>query len=191
MLAGRSAYQTIHRNLKLAIPSLSSVDKYIRQAKDTLVEGQLRCRELLTYLEKRKLPLIVSLSEDATRIDGRPQYYSKSNEILGFVLPLNEHGMPKPHSFLARNADEMIHHFSVQDTAHFVNVVMAQAMSNVPPFCLLLFASDSKYNAETVVNRWNFIKNELKKVGICVLTFSSDSDLRSVPNHFLTLTYST
>lgn len=180
MLAGRKAYETIHRNLELAIPSLSSLDRFIRQSKDVLIEGKLRSRELLGYLQKRNLPLVISLSEDATRIDSRPQYDSMTNTILGFVLPVDEHGMPVPNSFPARNADEMYRHFSTQKTAHFLNVIMAQPMGNFPPFCLLLFASDSKYTAKTVYSRWNLITNELKQIGITVLTFSSDSDPRFV-----------
>lgn len=178
MLAGRQAYETLHRNLELAIPSLSSVDRYIRQTKEELIEGQLRSKELLGYLQKRHLPLVVSLSEDATRIDSRPQYDSHCNEILGFVLPIDKHGMPVPHSFPARNAAEMFGHFAKQKTAHFVNIIMAQPMGNFAPFCLLLFASDSKFTAKAVYNRWNFITNELQKIGISVLTFSSDSDPR-------------
>lgn len=188
MLAGAKAYQTMHRNMELAIPSLSSLDRFIRQTKDVLIEGQLRLQELLTYLQDRSLPLVVSLSEDATRIDGRPQYDSKTNEILGFVLPLDENGMPVPHSFPARNAIEIFGHFKTQETAHFVNVVMAQPMGNFAPFCLLLFASNSKYTARDVYSRWNYITNELKKVGIGVLTFSSDSDPRFV-NAFLQYPY--
>lgn len=180
MLGGRSAYQTIHRNLELALPSLSSIDRYVRQADDKLVEGELRCAALLEYLKRRKLPLIVSLSEDATRIDGRPQYDNKSNQILGFILSLDQHGMPISNAFPARNAEEIKKHFSTQKTANFITVVMAQPLAESPPFCLLLFASDTKFTAEIVVKRWNFISNELKKLGIEALTFSSDSDPRSV-----------
>lgn len=53
---------------------------------------------------------------------------------------------------------------------------MAQPLGRVSPFCLLLFASDSKYAAENVADRWNFIVEELKKENITVLSISSDSD---------------
>lgn len=181
MLGGRSAYQTLHRNLPLALPSISTTDLYIRQMNDVLIESQLRSQGLLTHLKLRKLPLIVSLSEDATRIVGRPQYDSKTNQILGFVAPIDENGMPIPFSFSANNADEIIKHFSGAETAHYVNVVMAQPLcENASPYCLLLYATNSKFTAGDVIKRWNFIKNEFKQLGITSLTFCSDSDPRLV-----------
>lgn len=53
---------------------------------------------------------------------------------------------------------------------------MAQPLAKCPPFCLLLYSTDSKYTAEAVMNRWNFIEDELAKASIKVLSFSSDSD---------------
>lgn len=111
-------------------------------------------------MESRNLPLVVSLSEDATRISGRIQYDAKSNEIIGFVLPLdNKIGMPIPHSYPARSAQELFRPFS-NDTsvAHFVNVIMAQPLTDVPAFYLLVYGSDSKYTAEDVISRYKIFK---------------------------------
>lgn len=145
-----------------------------------MVEGCLRSNQLLKYLKDRSLPLVVSISEDATRIDGRIQYDAKTNQISGFVLPINsETGMPIPYSFQARNATEILNHFSSGNTvAHFVNVIMARPLANYPPFCLLLFSSDGRYTAEDVIKRWKYIEKELETIGIHVLTISSDSDPR-------------
>lgn len=140
-------------------------------------EGVLRIQSLLDYLKQRNLPKVVALSEDGTRISGAVEYHSKSNEILGFVLPIDtETGMPIAHSFPAKNLNEICGYFT-NDTpvSNSVNVVMAQPMANVPPFCLLLYGTDSKYKAEDVANRWRFISSELNKAGINVLTVSSDS----------------
>lgn len=178
MLAGRMAYETIHRNLELAIPSISTIDRYIRKKNNPLIEGELRCQQLLNYLEERRLPLIVSLSEDATRISGRPQYDSKTNQIVGFVLPCDHKGMPIPMSFPGRSALEMVHHFTYQETAHLVNVVMAKPLANSPAFCLLLFAANSKFTAESAMGRWAYISAELAKLGILVIAVSTDSDPR-------------
>lgn len=49
------------------------MNRYIMKTSDKLIEGKLRTNELLEYLKLRQLPLVVSLSEDATRIEGRPQ----------------------------------------------------------------------------------------------------------------------
>lgn len=123
----------------------------------------------------------MSLSEDATRIVGRVQYASSSNQIVGFVFPINkDNGMPIPNTYQARTANEMIDHFTNGNPiSSFVNVVMAQplgSMQKVPPFCLLLFGSDSKYGRVDVSRRWKLITDALKKLHIQVLIISSDSD---------------
>lgn len=178
LLAGRLAYSTIHRNYELCIPSLSTTNRYAKNKSKHIHESCLRTNELLEYLEARNLPLIVCISEDATRIDGRIQYDSRSNQIVGFVPPINSaNGMPIPHSFPAENYMDFVEHFSNENSSSDnVNVVMVQPLAKFPPFCLLLYGTDSKYTAEDVINRWDFITKELEKVGIEVLIISTDSD---------------
>lgn len=180
MMAGPLAYSTIQNNLKGILPSLSAVNKYIQQYDCRIVEGILRSKELLQYLKERNLPLVVSLSEDGTRITNRIQYDSKTNQLVGFVLPTSsDNGMPIPFSFRARNVREIIGHFNSQSPiGSNVNVVMAQPISDkrVPPLCLLLFTTDNAYTGADVENRWTFIIKELNEEGIQVLSCSSDSD---------------
>lgn len=177
-LAGPQAYDTLQKNLECALPSLSSTNRYIQSSNFKIFEGVLRSEQLLIYLEERNLPLVVSLSEDATRIVGKVQYHSSLNQIVGFTLPTNaENGMPIPFAFPARNADEIIQYFSDKNSvSSLINIIMAQPISKAPPFCLLLFGSDNKYKADDVSKRWKYITNELSKVNIKVLTISSDSD---------------
>lgn len=178
LIAGPLAYESLQRNLELCLPTLSSVNRYVRKRNTNIVEGVLRQHELLAYLKERNLPTTVALSEDATRVNGVVQYDAKTNQLMGFVLPTNsDNGMPIPCSFNARNADEIIKHFVNKNVVgNFVNVIMAQPLADVAPFCLLLFASDSTYTALDVSNRWKYIFEKLKAVGIDVLTISSDSD---------------
>lgn len=78
MIAGRLAYETLQHNLPHALPSLSTTDRFINQTHHNVIEGELRCNELVSYLNDRKLPLFVSLSEDATRVINRVQYDSST-----------------------------------------------------------------------------------------------------------------
>lgn len=88
--------------------------------------GNSCSNELLNYLKERKLSLVVSLSEDATRITGRLQYDSVTNEVMGFVLPINSrNGMPIPFSFKARNALEIAKHFNTQNGKEVASNVTA------------------------------------------------------------------
>lgn len=178
MIAGPMAYETLQKNLELSLPSLSSVNRYIRKMNTNIVEGVLRTHELAAYLKERELPLTVALSEDATRITGVVQYDVRTNQLMGFALPINStNGIPIPYSFKARTADEIMRHFIRQnEVGHFVNVIMAQPIANVDAFCLLLFASDSKYTSLDVSNRWTYIIEQLEAVHISVIVISSDSD---------------
>lgn len=179
MLAGPLAYETLQKNLPLALPSLSSTNRFVGRTHHNIIEGQLRCDELLAYLKNRNLPLIVSLSEDATRVINRVQYDSSTNQLIGFVLPTDQNGLPIPFFYKARSTNEIVDHFSRQiPISGYINTVMAKPFGGAPSFCLLIYGSDGKYTAIDVSNRWKFITAELKKLGMIVLTISSDSDPR-------------
>lgn len=153
-LIGPTAYTTIHKNLPHALPSLTTTNRFIARPHLKIVEGEPRYNELLTYLNERKLPLSVSLSEDQTRIYNRVQYDANTNQLLGFVTPMNENGMPIPFFFKARSAEEIIGHFSSDlPVATYVNTVIAQPTGNAPSFSLLIFGSDGKYTANHVIRR--------------------------------------
>lgn len=180
MITGPLAYDTIQKNLEAALPSLASTNRYIRKFNCHVTEGVLRCDELKVYLEERNLPLVVSLSEDGTRIVDRVQYCAVTNQLIGFVPPIHKKtGMPMPFMRPARNAEEIFNHFANEHSiSSFVNVVMAQPIGNAPPFCLLVFSSDNTYTTNDVINRFNYITLQLNKIGIDVLTIASDSDPR-------------
>lgn len=179
MIAGPLAYQTLQKNLQSALPSLPSTNRYISLSNYRIVEGIPRYDELLVYLNERKLPLVVNLSEDATRIVGKVQYDSSTNQLVGFVQPINRQtGMPIAFSYPARNAPEILSHFAKGNEASaFINVIMVQPIvKKAPAFCLLLFGSNNKYSSSDVARRWTQITLQLAKLNIKVLSISSDSD---------------
>lgn len=178
IIAGPLAYETLQQNLKCALPALVSVNRYIRKSNSKIIEGVPRIEELLVYLTSRNLPLKVSISEDATRIIGRVQYDSITNQLMGFVLPMNKsNGMPVPFSFPAKNAETILSHFSKQNsTSQFLNVVMVQPLGNAPPFGLMVYGTDNKQSTNDVINRWLHLQKKLKEKNIDVLTISTDSD---------------
>lgn len=181
LISGPLAYDTIQRNLECCLPALSSVNRYIRKSSCNIVEGVLRKHELLLYLTERNLPLHVILSEDETRIVGRVQYDAKTNQVVGFTLPLNQTtGLPIPFRYNARNAEEIMSHFSIENSiSSYLTVVMAQPLSqNVPAFCLLAYGSDNKYTAADVCNRWDYISEELASLNIKSWSNASDSEPR-------------
>lgn len=88
--------------------------------------GFLYLPECKIYLVDKKLPLIVAISEDATRIITKVEYDSHSNQLIGFVAPYDDNGLPKKLMFPARSAREIVHFFNNQNKACNCIVIMAQ-----------------------------------------------------------------
>lgn len=181
MIGGPLTTETLHANLALCWPSSSTSKKFINDNKPTIVEGKLRTEELLNYLKERNLPLRVSLSEDATRINPVVSYDHATNQLVGFPLPLDARGMPISYSFMARSVQEIREHYESNVASSNAYVQMAQPLSrNVAPFCLLTFLTDKRFTAEKVLSRWNFTTEDLHSVGIKVDNYASDGDSRQI-----------
>lgn len=176
VLSGRMPFNALHLNLKGCLPSISTTNRYIHRTDHAVIEGELRVDELLNYLEERQQPMWVCLSEDGTRVENRIQYDSRTNQVVGFVLPTDQNGMPVPLYFKARTADEIVHHFSQNnEVAQNVITVMAKPIGNAPAICILVFGTDNRYPADVVSSRWTYITQQLNNVGINVASISSDS----------------
>lgn len=181
ILGGNLLYQTLHANLPACIPSPSRVNEYIADKGPRVTEGLLRVDELYEYLIKWNLPSIVCIGEDGTGMLGKICYDPRTNKLVGFSLPLNDDGMPITELFMARNASEIERHFLNENNSVSTNAytIMAQPLSEtVPPFALTLFSTNNKFTALDVLRRWTFIRSELGKKGIAVLSFASDGDSR-------------
>lgn len=180
MLAGPMGYKSLQNNLPGCFPSVSTTNRYIHRADHAMVEGELRIDELLVYLKDRNQPMYVALSEDATRVESKVQYDARTNQLVGFVLPIDENnGMPIPFYFKARTAEEILQHFAENPpVSNFINTIMAQPLSGAEPFCLAIFGSNNQYTSHDVANRWNYIATELQENGIGVFSLSSDCDTK-------------
>lgn len=184
MIGGRLNYMTLKANSEHCIPSISAVNRFIAKTKTIALEGHLRVIELDQFLTDRDLPRIVTLSEDATRINGRIQYDPRTNKIVGFTMPLDKrNGMPNASFYKANSAADIESYFYDPETnterkpSQNLNVIMAASLvKGVPPFCLMLFGTDSSFTAIDVYNRWQYIVKELSKRNIEVIAIASDSD---------------
>lgn len=137
---------------------------YISEYKTKIVEGELRCKELLNYLSTLNAKKYVWLSEDASGVVTKVEFDSKTNQMVGLVLPFNSStGMPIPFSFLARSTDEMQANMK-KNKSSLVYIVMAQPlMKNTPPFILQLFGTNNRFNSHDVLKRWKHTVQELKR----------------------------
>lgn len=181
MTGGKLNFEFLHANLPMALPTDSTVNRFMVDIGPKVLEGVLRITELKKYLEDRHCALAVFISEDATRNVGKVCYNPATNQLIGFVLPLNNNGMPVTNSFPARSAKEIEDHFkNPENTIATMSIsVMAQPLnSSISPFCLTIFSTDNKFVANHVINRWMHIKEKLGENDIDAIGFGSDGDSR-------------
>lgn len=129
-----------------------------------VTEGELRCKELSTYLDKMNAPRTVWLSEDGSGINTKISYDSTTNQLVGLVLPFNdENGMPISFTYRPKSAKDMEEMIKNPKSTH-IYVVMAQPIkSNTQSFILQMFGTDNKFTGLNVSNRWSYTKKELLK----------------------------
>lgn len=98
---------------------------------------------------------------------------------MGFVLPLDDNGLPVVDSFLAVSFSAMKDMFSSAAKAKYAYVYMVQSLClTAPPFCLACIGSDNKFTAQHVMLQWKHIYNECRQRGLLVLSFGGDGDSR-------------
>jgi hypothetical protein len=173
---GRRGYSSLCLNLPF--PKLPTIYKYIQKG-PAIKEGALRVQELEVFLTSRSLPKHVWISEDGTRVSPKIQFDSTNGEIVGLNLPTSKNGLPVVSFFKVNSAREMKHFIDKYQMPGNLYAVLATAMAvNSPTFCLCVFGTDNKFDADTVVRRWDTIRDMLSEVGVELLGVSSDGDSR-------------
>lgn len=181
-LSGKACYEVLSKNLPLPqIPTISmnsyplfdtiviilttfffQIVNYITQRKNTVIEGELRCKELAEYLRELKAPKQIWISEDASGIVSQVSYDSTTNQLVGLVLPTNHTGMPIPYSFTPQSINDIELQIEENPKSKLVYLILAQPlMENVPPFILQVFGTDNCFKTEDVLLRWKQTKDQL------------------------------
>ncbi|KAK3919968.1 Phosphoserine aminotransferase [Frankliniella fusca] len=174
VLGGPLLYSILLENL--GFPSLTTVRRKLF-SKDPIKEGYFRGLELKNFLEERDLPFIIWLSEDGTRVNGRVQYDLRTNQIIGFVPPLDKDGLPTTDSFPATSAAEIKSYYDKGVVSSNAYLIVAQPLSpNAPSFCLCLYGTDNSFTAADVSQRWSWTKHFLEQLDIKIAGFSGDGD---------------
>lgn len=126
----------------------------IQSNKEIITEGELRSKELLEYLEKSNATQTVFLSEDASGILKRVCYDSKSNQMIGLALPINEkNGIPQSKTFIAESAAKMRKYLE-EPQSSLVYVMVAQPLQeNIAPFILQIYGENNKFDKNSVSKR--------------------------------------
>ena len=176
---GPLSYEFIHQNMHEALPSLRTVQRIIHAEYKTLDEGMFRFDDLSRHIVEYKATKVVSIGEDATRVITRVDYDPETDRCVGFVLPLDNKGLPLVDSFLATSFAAIENMFKSASVAKYAYVYMAQPLeSGAPPFCLACLGTDNKFIAQHLLQRWQFIVSNCSDRGISVISFGGDGDSR-------------
>lgn len=109
---------------------------------------------------------------------GRIQYDKKSNNIVGYTLPLDPAtGFPISNSFQATNAHRIQNIVERNEKSTYAYVIVAQPLEkNSPSFALCVFGTNNRFMSLDVIKRWRTIKVLCEREGIEVYGYSSDGD---------------
>lgn len=137
---------------------------HILRDKERVLEGELRCQQLVKHLERINAPKAVFLSEDGSGIVKRVVYDSHTNQLIGLVLPLNKkNGMPELFTYQAKSREAIQQLMELPQSTH-VYIVVAQPLNeNGIPFILQIFSTNNQFESADVLKRWKYTKAELNK----------------------------
>lgn len=153
----------IYSQKYLIIHSIVAVAR-IQTEKERIIEGELRCTQLVKHLERTGSSMDVFLSEDASGVVRKVVYDSHTNQMIGLVLPFNAtNGMPELFSFQATSAEAIKSYMELPQST-LVYIVVAQPLKKkTPPFILQIFGSINKFETSDVLKRWEYTLKELKR----------------------------
>lgn len=124
----------------------------------------MRCKELVAHIEQSNYPKSIFLSEDGSGVVQKVVFDSRTNQLIGLVLPLNDKdGMPILFSFKVKSAEEIKQYIKLPQSK-LVYIIVAQPLkANARPFILQIFGTNNKFTTNDVLKRWNQTEMELKK----------------------------
>ena len=101
------------------MPSVRTVQRILCKEYKVLCEGEFRFDDLTAHLTQYNVPHIVTIGEDATRVRSRVEYDSETDRYVGFVLPVNQYGLPDDDSFLAISFEAIERMFSAHEISKY------------------------------------------------------------------------
>lgn len=181
VISGLMAYEILFKNIG-NLPSPSTLNRLIAQ--ETIVqEGELNINGLLKYFKEKRLPKVLWISEDQTKIVERVRYNETHNTLQGLVSPLNDNGMPVVGFNVAETASDIKNLLSKNSVSSLINLVMVQPLlDRSAAFCLLAYGTENRFTARDVFRRWKYIESILIKHGFKVCGGSGDGDSKILKN---------
>lgn len=157
IMSGKAAYEFMAKNLPL--PQPSTVKNWI-SANSAPNEGEIDFIAARQHFSKYSRTDVDDKiycygAEDATSVVKRIEFRLDTDQIVGFVSPLNENtGLPSVNHFPASTPSEVYGYFHDYKKAHLVEAIaLIPLEKNTPPYILTMFGTDGAYNWESVKAR--------------------------------------
>ena len=178
VLGGRNLYRFIHMNLPGSLPNVSTLQESIVSSLQELTEGNFRY-ELAAQHLATKQSKYAFCAEDCTTVIPKIVYDSRSNNFIGFPLPLCN-GFPQVEYYSTDDFQQLEHWFLTITQATLLNTHVIQPLSSqalhLSPYMLSAYGSDGRYTSSDIVLRWKTIFDRFQEKSIRILGYSTDCD---------------
>lgn len=167
LLGGRMAYEILYANLQASLPSITTLKTMLDKETKDFKAGVIRTKKFKHWLTEREYPLRVCVAEDQTKVVESIQYNSRENNLDGLSIPLGCNGFPIENPFTAKDALDIKNSIENGIIAAYVNVFMVQPQTSQrsPSFCLSIYPSDSRFNHQHCLRRWEFLEGVFSHLG--------------------------
>ena len=173
IIMGKGGYEMLRANLGCSLPHVSVVIKILSKM-ERIKEGEFMFDLLKDHLEKWKSVPFVHIHLDDTRIITKIEHDPVTDRFIGFCLPL-KNGLPICDTFVFTTFLEIEEAFKNEIKGKYAHVMVAKPITPAAPsFIVFMMCTDSKYNHETIISRWNHVEAELKKRDIGVISNGAD-----------------
>lgn len=116
------------------------------------------------YLTNLKAPKTIWLSEDGTGIVAKVTFDAKTKQLIGLVLPIDARtGVPTPFKFVPQTVEEIENIMQGNPKSSLLYAVLAQPITNAPPFILQVFGTDNRFRSKDVLMRWRHTRDNLAR----------------------------
>ena len=142
--------------------------------KQQINEGSFYFDELIAHLNEWKSASYINRHLDDTRIIHKIEYDPLTDRYVGFVLPLKD-GLPICDAYVYGTFKEISDAYKDCPIAKYAHIIVAKPITvNTPSFVLSVLGTYSKYNSDVISKRWTFVRNELSKRNVKVISYRGD-----------------
>ena len=170
---GKAGYELIQCNFGNGLPHFNTAQRVISEQRK-VIEGEFYFDELKEHLLKWKAPLFVNAHLDDTRIINKVEYDPATDRFVGFCLPL-ENGLPNLNAFRLQTFDEIKSTYERTTVGKYAHCIIIKSIDSVcSSFVLFALCTDSKYDNKVISSRWKYITEQLKDIGITLISNGAD-----------------